>query len=133
MVLALGPQPGCALTGKVEESGAEGSPRSRRNTGKAQVVPETVASEQGDQQSSRERRKDREWGKVEAAMMPHPVIPPTHTQRRHLATAGDTVGFYIGRAEANGIWVSEASIVPSSRKAQNKPNKERRPSVEGKA
>lgn len=79
VVLALGSQPGCALTGKVEESGAEGSPRSRRNTGKAQVVPETVASEQGDQQSSRERRKDREWGKVEAAMMPHPVIPPTHT------------------------------------------------------
>lgn len=55
MVLALGTQPGCALTGKVEESGAERSPGSRRNTGKAQVVPETVVSEQGDQQSSRER------------------------------------------------------------------------------
>lgn len=62
-------------------------------------------SEQGDQQS-RERRKDREWGKVETAMMPHPGSPPlthTHTRQRYLAIAGDIVGFYTGRAEANGI------------------------------
>lgn len=82
MVLALGTQSASALTGKVEESGAERSPSSRRNTGKAQVVPETVASEQGDQQSSRERRKDREWGKVVAAMMLHPGSPPTHVHEQ---------------------------------------------------
>lgn len=55
VVLALGTQLGCTLTGKVEESGAERSPSSKRNTGKPQVVPETVVSEQGDQHSSRER------------------------------------------------------------------------------
>lgn len=53
MVLALGTESGCALTGKVEESGAERSPRSRRNTGKAQVVPETVASEPVSRETSR--------------------------------------------------------------------------------
>lgn len=71
MVLALGTQQGCTLTGKVEESGTERSPGSGGNVCKVQVVLGTAASEQGDAQT-RERRRDREWGKGEAITMLQP-------------------------------------------------------------